>query len=160
MGVYRLVDMSGSLVAQLMIGVLAPAHYVSYNLLAIICCAALLPLTLTKTSPPETPAAPRLRPRLATQRSPLAAAGVVVAALSSAAFRMVGPIYGQEVGLSANQIAWFLGAFVLGGAVAQYPVGWLADKYDRRWVLIMLSVAAIVVSMGTVAVSGLSLIHI
>ena len=155
MGVYRLVDMSGSLVAQLMIGVLAPAHYVSYNLLAIICCAALLPLTLTKASPPETPAAPRLRPRLATQRSPLAAAGVVVAALSSAAFRMVGPIYGQEVGLSANQIAWFLGAFVLGGAVAQYPVGWLADKYDRRWVLIMLSVAAIVVSLGTVAVSGM-----
>jgi MFS family permease len=31
----------------------------------------------------------------------------------------------------------------LGGAVAQLPVGWLADKYDRRWILIWLSVAAI-----------------
>jgi len=142
MGIYRAVDMSGSLVAQLMIGVLAPASYVSYNILAILCCAALLPLTLTRMVQPETPSTTRLRPMLAITLSPLAAAGVVVAALSSASFRMVGPLYGLEVGLSAGQIAWFLAAVVAGGALAQYPVGWLADKYDRRWVLIWLSVAA------------------
>lgn len=151
MGVYRVVDMSGSLAAQLMIGVLEPASYVSYNLLAILCCAALLPLTLTTNPQPQTPEAPRLRPRLAFDRSPLAAAGVVVAALSSASFRMVGPVYGQEVGLSVGQIAWFLAAFVLGGALAQFPVGWLADKFDRRSVLIWLSIAAIGSSALTVA---------
>jgi MFS family permease len=91
-----------------------------------------------------------LRPSLAYARSPLAAAGVVVAALSSASFRMVGPLYGQEVGLSAQQIAWFLSAFVIGGAVAQYPVGWLADKFDRRWILILLSLAAMLSSILTV----------
>lgn len=155
MGVYRVVDMTGSLAAQMLIGILAPASYVSYNILALLCCAALLPLTLTTASPPETPKAPRLRPRLAAERSPLAAAGVIVAALSSASFRMVGPLYGQEIGLSANQIAWFLGAFVLGGAAAQYPVGWLADKYDRRWVLIGLSAAAIAACAITVATTGL-----
>ncbi|UWQ92515.1 MFS transporter [Aliisedimentitalea scapharcae] len=143
-GVYRIVDMSASLGAQLIIAVLPPASYVSYNLLAILCCAALLPLTLTKASQPETPDAPRLRPKLAWRCSPLAVAGVIVAALSSASFRMVGPIYGQEVGLEIGQIAFFLAAFVLGGALAQYPMGWLADKYDRRWVLIWLSVVAIV----------------
>ncbi|UOA26557.1 MFS transporter [Pseudosulfitobacter sp. DSM 107133] len=155
MGVYRIVDMSGSLAAQLIIGILSPASYISYNMLAILCCAALLPLTLTTAQQPETPDAPRLRPRLAWDRSPLAAAGVVVAALSSASFRMVGPVYGQDVGLSAGQIAWFLSAFVLGGALAQYPVGWLADKYDRRWVLIWLSAAAIVSCGITVSASGL-----
>ncbi|MEL7165728.1 MAG: MFS transporter [Pseudomonadota bacterium] len=142
MGIYRVVDMGASLAAQLMIGVLEPATYVSYNLLAIICCAALLPLTLTTVRQPESPGAPRLRPRLAAQKSPLAAAGVIVAALSSASFRMVGPLYGQEVGLTTAQIAWFMAAFVFGGALAQYPVGWLADRYDRRWVLIWLSAAA------------------
>ncbi|WP_093922224.1 MFS transporter [Sulfitobacter brevis] len=160
MGVYRVVDMSGSLAAQMIIGVLGPASYVSYNLLAILCCAALLPLTLSTVKQPETPDSPRLRPRLAMERSPLAAAGVVVAAVSSASFRMVGPIYGQEVGLSAGQIAWFLSAFVLGGALAQYPVGWLADKYDRRWVLIWLSVAAIVSAGVTVAAAGMGTIGI
>lgn len=155
MGIYRVVDMTGSLGAQMIVGILAPASYVSYNLLAIGCCAALLPLTLTTIKPPETPRSPRLRPRLAFDRSPLAAAGVVVAALSSASFRMVGPIYGQEVGLSAGQIAWFLSAFVLGGALAQFPIGWLADKYDRRWVLIWLSAAAILSCGITMMSSGL-----
>lgn len=149
MGSYRVVDMGSSLVAQMLISVLEPASYVSYNLLALLCCAALLPLTLTKSSEPSTGEAPRLRPMLAVRNSPLAAAGVVVAALSSASFRMVGPVYGQEVGLEIGEIAYFLAAFVAGGALAQYPVGWLADKYDRRWVLIWLSGAAILSSAVT-----------
>ncbi|WP_170475484.1 MFS transporter [Ruegeria arenilitoris] len=154
MGTYRIVDMGASLGAQLIIAVLPPASYVSYNLLAILCCASLLPLTLTKASQPKTPDAPRLRPKLAWRSSPLAVAGVIVAALSSASFRMVGPVYGQEVGLDVDQIAFFLASFVLGGALAQYPVGWLADKYDRRWVLIWLSAAAVLSSFVTMAASG------
>ena len=143
MGVYRAVDIMGSLGAQLIIGVLTPGSYVSYNLLALLLCAALFPLTLTKAEPPETPEAPRLRPALAWARSPLASVGVVVSGVTGAAFRMVGPMYGQEVGFASNQIALYLAAYVVGGAVAQYPVGWAADKYDRRAVLIWLSVLSI-----------------
>ncbi|MDO5757046.1 MAG: MFS transporter [Rhodobacterales bacterium] len=156
MGVYRLTDMGASLVAQLLISVLEPASYVSYNLLAMLCCAALLPLTLTRAEQPKTPVAPRLRPGLAIACSPLAAAGVVVAALSSATFRMIGPLYGKQVGLTTAQIAWFLAAFVLGGALAQLPVGWLADRYDRRYGLIGLSVAAIACCVITAWLGALS----
>lgn len=154
MGAYRVADMGASLIAQLMISVLEPASYVSYNLLAIICCASLLPLTLTKVRQPKTPAAPRLRPQLAIQISPLAAAAVVVAALSSAGFRMIGPVYGQQMGLAIDQIAFFLAAFVLGGALAQVPAGWLADKFDRRYVMIALSAAAMLSSVATVLIEA------
>ena len=154
MGVYRVVDIAGSLGAQLMIGVLEPASYVSYNLLALLCCAALFPLTLTRVEPPETPEAPRLRPALAWARSALAAAGVVVWGITGAGFPMVGPVYGLEVGLAADQIALFLAAYVVGGALAQYPVGWLADKFDRRSVLIGLSVMGIAACGLTVALAG------
>ncbi len=154
MGVYRVVDISGALCAQLLISVLTPAHYVSYNILAILCCAALVPLVLTRVEQPRTPDAPRLRPALAWQRSPLAAAGVLSAGLTSAAFRMVGPLYGVEIGLSVDDIALFLAAFVLGGVVAQVPAGWFADRYDRRWVLIALSVLAVVSSALTIAIAN------
>lgn len=157
MGVYRVVDILGSLGAQLMIGVLSPASYLSYNLLALLCCAALFPLVLTRAEAPATGDAPRLRPRLAWDRSPLAAMGVVVSGVTGAAFRMVGPLYGLAVGLEADRIALFLSAYVLGGAVAQYPVGWLADKYDRRSVLIWLSVASVVACGVTVASAGAGL---
>ena len=155
MGIYRIVDIGGSLAAQLVIGVLSPAVYFSYNLLAILCCAALLPIIVSKAVEPATPKAPRLRPLLAFRCSPLAAMGVVVSGITGAAFRMVGPIYGLEVGLTADRIAVFLAAYVIGGAVVQLPLGWLADRYDRRLVLIGLSAVAALSCGLTIGASGM-----
>jgi MFS family permease len=157
MGVYRMVDTGGSLAAQLLIGVLAPASYVSYNLLALFCCAALLPLTLTRAQPPETGTAPRLRPGLAWRISPLAVGGVIVSGVSGASFRMIGPLYGTQVGLAADQIALFLAAYVVGGAAAQWPAGWLADRHDRRRVLLWFSVASIAACAVTVGSAGMGI---
>ena len=154
MGTYRVVDMGASLAAQMVISVLEPASYVSYNILALVCCAAIIPLTLTKATQPSMPDAPRLRPKLAMLRSPLAVAGVIVAGITSASFRMVGPVYGQEIGLTQAQIGWFLAAFVAGGALAQLPMGWLADKFDRRWVLIWISGGSIVACVATASFGG------
>ncbi len=143
-GTYRMADMGASLVAQGLIGVLAPLDlYVAYNILALLCVASLLPLTLTRVRQPETPRAPRLRPGLATSRSPLAALGVLVAGLTGSAFRMIGPVYGQAVGLEPGRIGLFLAAFVAGGLAGQIPGGWAADRFDRRWVLIGLGLASI-----------------
>lgn len=153
MGTYRVVDIAASSAAQLMIGVLEPASYVSYNLLAIICCACLIPLTLTRAEQPPAPKTVRLRPLHTARVSPLGAAGVMVSGTTSAAFRMIGPVYGQEIGLTPGQIGYFLASVLLGGAVAQFPVGWLADKFDRRHVLIGLSVLSTAVC-GLMALAG------
>ncbi len=147
LGVYRVVDMAGGMLAQLMIGVLDPGSYVSYALLAIVCSASLLPLVLTRIPQPETPTRQRLRPMLVVRTSPMAMAGVFVAGLTTACIRMVGPVYGQQIGLAQDQIGYFLAAFILGGAIGQYPVGWLADRYDRRNVLVSLSLAAVACCM-------------
>ncbi len=145
MGVYRVVDIGASSVAQLMIGFLEPAAYVSYNILAILACACILPLTLTTSKQPEAPARPRLHPIRTAITSPLGVAGVIVAGVSSSSFRMAGPIYAQDVGLNASQTGQFLATVLIGGAVTQIPTGWLADKYDRRWVLLWLSIASIAI---------------
>jgi MFS family permease len=142
LGVYRVVDLNAQLLAQLLIGVLEPAHYISYNVLAILCCASLIPLVLTRNIPPSMPAAPRLKPKWAFAISPLAVAGVIVSGLTGAGFRMVGPVYAERIHLTADLTGLFLAAYVAGGALSQYPVGWLADRYDRRWVLIWISVAS------------------
>ena len=45
---------------------------------------------------------------------------------------------------------------MLGGALAQIPVGWLADKYDWRKVLIWLSIAAVMSCLVTILIGGYS----
>lgn len=67
------------------------------------------------------------------------------------AFRMVGPVYAERIGLSTAQIGTFLAAAILGGALAQFPAGWLADKIDRRSALTIASIASILIC-GTLGV--------
>ena len=147
-GVFRVVDLAGALSAQGIIAVLEPASYAAYNLVAMFCCLCLLPLALTQRAPPATATAPRLRPIKALLLSPTAALGIIVAGVTGAGFRMVGPIYGIENAMSQGQIAIFLASAIVGGVAIQYPVGWIADKTDRRHVLLGLSVLAAVSCLG------------
>lgn len=143
--IYRIVDGGAALAAQGLVALLDPTSYVAYNIIAALCCLCLIPITLTRQTAPPTPAAPRLRPLLAFQLSPVAAFGVVVTGLTTSSFRMVGPVFALERGLDPAEIALFLMAGIAGGLVAQFPVGWLADRYERRSVLVWNSVAALVV---------------
>ena len=147
-GLFRVVDLFGALSAQGIIAVLEPASYAAYNLVAMFCCLCLLPLALSQRVPPATPKAPRLRPIKAAMLSPAATLGIIVAGITGSGFRMVGPIYGVENQLTQPQIAIFLASAVIGGVAAQYPVGWVADKTDRRIVLLGLSVLAAASCLG------------
>ncbi len=154
--IYRLVDLSGTLVAQSIIAGLEPASYAAYNTIAIACCFCLLPLALTQSVPPALPEKIKVRPFMAFALSPLGAVGVMVAGLSTASFRMVGPIFADRIGLTQDKIAIFLALSIVGGAAAQFPIAWLADSFDRRRVLMALSLLALAVCYGLINDIGLS----
>ncbi len=147
-GIYRVVDLTGSLGAQGLIAVLPPAEYVSYNLVAAICCLSLLPLALTRRAPPPTTDAAALRPLRTMAIAPTAVMGIVVGGLTGPSFRMVGPVVAEQSGLDRGDIALFLALSVAGGAAAQVPIGMIADRMDRRWLLVWISVAAIITCSG------------
>ena len=147
-GIYRTIDLVGGMAAQALIAVLPPAAHASYNIVAVACCLCLVPLAVTRQVPPALNHPPVLAPRRAWAVSPLACFAIVIAGATGASFRMVGPVVGVEYQLTANQIAAFLVAVVVGAAAAQFPIGWLADKLDRRWVLNGLSIAAIAICLG------------
>ena len=153
-GIYRVVEATGSILSQGLIAVLDPAAYASYSIVAVFCCLCVLPLSLTRNAPPPTPTAPRLRPLKAALLSPSACLGIVVAGLANSSFRMVGPIFGTANGLNQQQIALFLIVAVAGGIMAQYPVGWIADKTDRRNVLVGLSTASILSCLAVAYLAG------
>ncbi len=145
--VYRVSDMSGTIVAQGVIAVLDPLHYAAYNVVAVIACLSLLPLALTQSHPPELPERTSFRPFFALALSPLAGIGVFASGMTQAAFRMVGPIYAIEIGLKASDIAIFLVMGVLGGALVQIPAGYITDRFNRRHVLMGFSIASVIVCL-------------
>jgi MFS family permease len=149
--VYRFTDMVGTIMAQGIIATLDPGTYVAYNIIAVVACLSLLPLALTQSVPPELPEPRPFRPFFALVLSPLAGLGIIVSGITNAAFRMVGPVYAIETGLSTKQTALFLSVGVLGGALSQIPAGIISDKINRRIVLMIFSIAGIAVCFLTTA---------
>ena len=144
---YRLVDMSGGLCAQILIASLPIAQFASYSIVAIFLCLSFFPLALTQSVQPTLPEHPKWRPFLALSISPLAVVGVIVVGATGAAVRMIGPLFAYDNNLSAGEIGLFLALFVLGGALSQFPAGYLADKFTKRRLMLSLSILTIIVSV-------------
>ena len=154
---YRVFDMVGTIMAQGVIATLDPGTYVAYNIIAVVACMSLMPLALTQSVPPELPEPSRFRPLFALTLSPLAGIGIIASGLTNSSIRMVGPVYALEIGLTATGTAIFLAMAVLGGALIQIPAGMITDRFNRRYVLIGFSFAAILISYITGAAAWLNL---
>jgi MFS family permease len=57
------------------------------------------------------------------------------------------PIYGPNLNLNAERALYLLTVLGIGGIVLQYPIGWLADRMDRR--ALTLIIATILLGGGT-----------
>jgi len=151
--------------SQLVIAGLSPAHYVSYNLIAVVAALALVPLALTQNTMPALPKTQQFRPFFVFKLSPLAAIGVIVVGLTNSSFRMVAPVYAAQSGLEKSEIAIFLALAIIGGLSAQLPAGIIADKLNRRIALTGFSVLSagvcLLVSSGSIGdVLGVPFVYV
>ncbi len=118
-----------------------------FLVVAILICLSIVPLSLTPTPTPTPIPSARLNLRKLYRVSPAGVVGCLLAGMAEGAFWSLGPVFAQGRGMITADIALLMAAFVFGGTLSQWPLGWVSDKIDRRIVI-----AA--VSFGTV-VSGL-----
>lgn len=106
--------------------------------LLISACASLslIPVALTRavTPPPPTVATMSLKELYAI--APAALIGCVATGLMNAAVIGITPLYGLQIGLAAGPIAALVSVMQIGSLVAQWPMGWLSDRIDRRRVIV------------------------
>jgi MFS family permease len=62
-------------------------------------------------------------------------AALAYGAIETGAFSLL-PLYAVRNGFSEENAALFLTLIGIGNVIVQYPIGWLADRYDTRLVLI------------------------
>jgi MFS family permease len=74
--------------------------------------------------------------------SPAGMLGSLTSGLTNGAFWALAAVFAAAQSGDVSLSAWFMTAVVLGGAAGQFPLGWLSDRIDRRYVLASISVAA------------------
>jgi MFS family permease len=153
LGVYRIIDLGSVTSAQFLIPVIGVEGFSIFAVMSIMITLSLVPVSLGDRSNPKPPEDVKLDLRRAWAISPLAAIGCIAVGLTNSAFRTMSPVYAEEIGFSVADVATFISVSIIGGAVIQYPLGYLSDRLDRRVTLLgttMLALAAALVLAFTV----------
>ncbi|WP_262525211.1 MFS transporter [Agrobacterium tumefaciens] len=154
LSIYRFVDLGSVTLAQYVIPLAGIEGPIVFSLIAMALSLSLVPISLADKSNPAPPKQIPFNLFAVWRISPLAVVGCVAVGLSMAAFRNIGPIYGEQIGLSVTSIATFMSAGIIGGVVLQYPLGVYSDRYDRRIIILATTAGSVVVGLFLALFAG------
>jgi len=156
LSLYRMIDLAVVTGAQFLIPAFGVAGFALFAVMAMMICLSLVPVSLGDRSNPMPPEEIRFSATAIWAISPVACIGCITIGLTNSAFRLMGPIYAGNIGMDTADVALFISAGIVGGAVLQYPLGWLSDRLDRRWVLITSTTGAVVAGLFLAQAAGTS----
>lgn len=108
---------------------------------------SLLPISATTTEEPSPPHGVRIEVRNLFSVAPSAVVGSFVVGLVNGPVIAITPVFGVSIGLSQERAAALLFALQAGSMVMQWPLGWLSDRVDRRYVIAGLAAGTSLVSI-------------
>lgn len=108
---------------------------------------SLLPIAATSTEEPPAPRGVRINVRGLFAAAPSAVIGAFVVGLMNGPVVAITPVFGTGIGLSQDRAAALLFALQAGSLFMQWPLGWLSDRSDRRYVIAGLALGTSLVSL-------------
>jgi MFS family permease len=135
MSVYVVVSFAAITCGQLLLTLAPPGGFELFSLVAVLIAVALVPVCLTTSPAPQPLAQVRLRLARLYGISPVGVVGCLAVGLVNGAFWTLTPAFVTATGGTAETVATFMSLAVLGGALAQWPLGRLSDRFDRRYVI-------------------------
>ncbi|MFC3614934.1 MFS transporter [Lutimaribacter marinistellae] len=135
LSLYMIVQMMGIVAAQGLMLAGDPAGYETFVIASILVSVSFAPILLSISPTPAFETTKPMTLRQLMETSPLGCVGMfLLGGVFSAQFGM-GAVYGARAGLSLVEISTFVAAFYVGAMLLQYPLGWLSDRMDRRFLI-------------------------
>lgn len=139
LSLYMMMQMLGIVSSQALLNLGDPSGYFLFVLPSILVSLAFTPILLSVAQAPAFELTKPLNFVSLYRTSPLGCVGIfILGGVFSAQFGMAS-VWGSSVGLSVRDLSIFIAGIYLGGLVAQYPIGWMSDRMDRRRLVLALS---------------------
>ena len=146
-GSYQFVTYFGLALGQLMLNFAEPQDPILYIYVAMLFCLCMIPVLMSRSGGPRINEPESMPLKTLYRTSPLGVVGIMISGICLGAFYNMSSVYGADVGMTKNQIATFMSATMVGGFLLQFPIGKLADLFDRRTVLVMTLLLACLAAM-------------
>lgn len=154
LSVYMIVSMAGSAFGQLFLNVADPETATLFMIVSVLISISLVPILIVVSKQPDFSVAKFFTVKELYKASPLGVVTSIMTGLAHGTLWGIGSIYGLKNGLSIEQVSIFMFTFVIGGAINQYLVGYLSDKYDRRTIIVIVAFLASIFSVLAVLIGS------
>ncbi|MEX0304953.1 MAG: MFS transporter [Leisingera sp.] len=139
LSIYFIIQTAGPALGTAMVGLPDPSGNLLFGVTSILLSVAIVPLLLSNNRAPDYSAPDRMPVTRLYKVSPMTVLGIVIMGAGVVAWYISLPLYALQNGFTEAQASGALVIALIVSALVQYPVGWLSDRTDRRYVVIALS---------------------
>ncbi|OHV11972.1 MFS transporter [Kushneria phosphatilytica] len=143
LGWYMVISTTSLAGGQWLLNTADPATMMLFTVTGILFTLSLIPLSIHRIHGPSQSShdtALKLPLKTLYRRAPVGLVGAFIAGMMVQAFFAMTPYYGQEIGLSTSQTARFMSITTLVALVAQWTLGRISDRFDRRKVILFMTI--------------------
>ena len=147
LSVYIVLYLGASALGQTILPLADTNGYTLFVVVSVMASISLLPVLMSQTSQPVIVDTARMGYGELYHTSPLGFIGCLLTGLAQGGFFAMGALLAVRLGLDATGVATFMSMFILGSIISQWPIGWLSDHIDRRYVIIICAIGVAVISL-------------
>jgi len=136
LSIYMIITYASMGVGMFFLNFSKPQNFEPFILISVIMSLALIPILLTKRKPPNFKKLKTMSLRELYESSPLGMVSAVIYGTTQSALFTLLAVYAASMNFTIFEISLVTFLLAISGAISQYPVGNLSDKYDRRLVII------------------------
>lgn len=134
---YTMITLTVMAGGQMMTLLYDPTGLQLFIVASILVSLGAIPVALSTSPTPEQPHSVKPNLRRLFEISPSGTLGCLASGLANGAFWALAAVYTVGIAGDTTWAAWFMTATVLGGALSQWPLGYLSDRVGRRKVMLV-----------------------
>lgn len=157
MALYMVFAMGGLAAGQVGLSLGSPLGQTLFLVAGALMALAIAPVSLSINTAPAFEAPPTMRTREVYRAAPVGVVTAIGAGMANGALLGMAGVYATQVGMSNARTAAFVAAAAVGSVLLQWPIGHMSDHMDRRRAILLVTLAAAVVSAIGIGVSPGSL---
>lgn len=148
--VYVFITLTVLAAGQMMFLLFNPMELAVFAAASVLVSLAAVPVVLSTSPSPAQPQGVEIRIKQLFECSPAATIGCLVAGSTNGSFWALAPVFAVAWSGDISLAAWFMTSGVIGGALGQWPLGYLSDRLDRRVVIVIAASVGAGIGLGIV----------
>ncbi|MFT5706249.1 MAG: MFS family permease [Oceanospirillaceae bacterium] len=132
----QIVLLSAMFLGSFMINLADISHATLYIMAGLLLCGGVVPIAMSSASAPDIDDAPSMPLHKLINTSPVGVMAVFMCGLILGSLLSMLAVYAKVKGITGFNVSLLVGAAIIGGVILQYPIGYLADRYERRKVML------------------------